>query len=324
MAASLTDKITDVRNAGRPNSATVITARAVAGTTLPCNSLTGWPTASKVHFVTYQIDTNSNPIAGTQLDCYGIVSGSTITQVTVLDGTDGGNTIGDIVEMLPTAAWAQDLVDALGVTLNRDGTLVSSIVTTAKINDLAVTTAKINDLGVTTGKINDLAVTTGKLADDAVTAAKLDGIDKSLLTTDSNPYKFSAYRAAAFTSGSPAVIAMDTEIFDTNSNFDITTNKGRYTVPITGFYQLNGCGALTQTAGNPGFQVSILKNGATTIAYGSSMLAFAGSWTYILPVAALVQLTAGDYVEVNLYGSAVAGAPGLALCYFNGFLVSRT
>lgn len=119
--ASLTDKITDVRNGARPVSARVVVARNIAGTILNCNSLTGWPTASKVHFVTYQIDANSNPIEGTQLDCYGIVSGANITNVTVVDGTDGGNNIGDVVEMLPTAAWGQDLADALTKEHDRDG-----------------------------------------------------------------------------------------------------------------------------------------------------------------------------------------------------------
>lgn len=121
--ASLTDKITDVRNGSRPGTATVTVARSIAGTVLSCNDLSGWPTDSKVHFVTYQIDTNNDPIPGTQLDCSGIVSGSTITQLTVHDGTDGGSSIGDIVEMLPTAMWAQDLADGLTESLTRTGAL---------------------------------------------------------------------------------------------------------------------------------------------------------------------------------------------------------
>lgn len=121
MSASTNDKITDVRNGSRPNTATVTTARSINGTNLACNDLSGWPTASKIHFVIYQIDTNSNPVAGTQLDCSGIVSGNTITQLSVLDGTDGGSAIGDVVEMLPTASWAQDLSDALIAGHERDG-----------------------------------------------------------------------------------------------------------------------------------------------------------------------------------------------------------
>lgn len=128
--ADTTDKITDVRNGARPISARVTVARAAGGTELSCNALTGWATASKVHFVTYQIDANSNPIAGTQLDCYGIVSGATITNFTVIDGTDGGNSIGDVVEMLPTAAWGQDLADALTTEHDRLGVHTTSAIAT--------------------------------------------------------------------------------------------------------------------------------------------------------------------------------------------------
>jgi len=121
MAASITDKITDTRNAARPTSAAVSTARAIGGANLACNGLTGWPTDSKVHFVTYQVDTNNNPVAGSQLDCSGIVSSSTITNLEIIDGVDGGNSVGDIVEMLPTAAWGQDLADALTLEHDREG-----------------------------------------------------------------------------------------------------------------------------------------------------------------------------------------------------------
>lgn len=120
--ASLSDKLTDVRNAARPNSARVSSTRSVGASTLACDNLAGWPIASKVHFVTYQIDSNSNPINGTQLDCQGIVSSNTITSFTVIDGSDVGHSVGDVVEMLPTAAWGQDLSDALNASHNRDGT----------------------------------------------------------------------------------------------------------------------------------------------------------------------------------------------------------
>lgn len=119
--ADVLDKITDVRNAARPNSARVSSGRSAGGSTLSCDNLTGWPTASKVHFVTYQIDSNSNPVAGTQLDCYGIRSGNDITNFTVVDGTDSGNAVNDVVEMLPTAAWGQDLADALTAEHDRQG-----------------------------------------------------------------------------------------------------------------------------------------------------------------------------------------------------------
>ena len=69
--ADVLDKITDTRNSARPNSARVTSGRSVGVTTLSCDDLSGWPTASKVHFAYYQIDTNSDVVAGTQKDCYG-------------------------------------------------------------------------------------------------------------------------------------------------------------------------------------------------------------------------------------------------------------
>lgn len=157
MSAALTDKITDVRNSTRPVTAAVTVARLTAGTTLTCNGLSGWPTASKVHFVTYQIDANSNPIAGTQLDCYGIVSGSNITNFTVVDGTDGGNSIGDIVEMLPTAAWAQDLAEALTTSLERTGALKDNVVGLSNLS-AAVQTSLGTGMLVSSGR--GFAITT--------------------------------------------------------------------------------------------------------------------------------------------------------------------
>jgi hypothetical protein len=130
MSASTADKITDVRNAARPNSARVTSSRSAGGVTLACDNLSGWPTASKVHFVTYKVDSNSALVAGTQLDCYGIVSGNNITSFAVVDGTDTGHAIGDYVEMLPTAAWGQDLADALITTHNRAGGLKTGITLT--------------------------------------------------------------------------------------------------------------------------------------------------------------------------------------------------
>lgn len=314
MAASTTDKITDTRNAARPISARVSTARVAAATTLSTNGLTGWPTASKVHFVTYQIDTNSNPIAGTQLDCSGIVSGANLTSVQVIDGTDGGNSVGDVVEMLPTASWGQDLSDALLVSHNRDGSLISAIVTTTKINDSAVTANKIASSAVTTTKINDAAVT----------SAKVSGLDKSLLTTDSNPYKFHAYRNAASSGNGSNPIVFDTEKFDTNNNYN--TSDGKYTAPVSGFYFLAAKLGFNTTAGNIGLGCGIIKNTSITLDSGVYVPMYAGTYSHYFGVSGIYQLVAGDFVQVIDMGgsslSLVVGGDGT--CTFQGFLVSQT
>lgn len=305
--ASLTDKITDVRNGSRPGTATVTVARSIAGTVLSCNDLSGWPTDSKVHFVTYQIDTNNDPIAGTQLDCSGIVSGSTITQLTVHDGTDGGSSIGDIVEMLPTAMWAQDLADALTESHERDGTLKDDIVTTAKILNSAVTTAKLAG---------------------SITSDKIIGISKSTLTTDSNPYKFCAYQAGdlSIPSGVATLVSLDTELFDTNSDFNTSTYS--YVAPVTGFYQINAQVGLTAAGASAGCAMVayMLVNNVAVV--NSTIYVGSGSANSVprATLSKLISLTAGDAItlkgQVNEAGRHITG--NSATTFMSGFLVSRT
>lgn len=73
---------------------------------------------------------------------------------------------------------------------------------------------------------------------------------------------FSAYASASqtVTTSTPTKVAIDTENFDTNSNFDTTTN--RFTPTVAGYYQVNGIlvgsGATTMTA----LLAFFYKNGA--------------------------------------------------------------
>lgn len=184
MAASVNDKLTDTRNSARPVTTTVTSTRSAGGTTLSCQSLTGWPTASKVHFVTYQLNSSGEVVANSQLDCYGIVSGSDITNFTVVDGTDGGNSVGDYVEMLPTAAWGQGLSDWGNTEHNRDGTHSAITATTSTTTSATVTDTisertsgngvAVDGLNIKDSKLNtNDSVVTANITDDAVTAAKI-------------------------------------------------------------------------------------------------------------------------------------------------------
>lgn len=174
-----------------------------------------------------------------------------------------------------------------------------------------IDSANIAAQGVATSNIATGAVTTTKVASAAVTPPKW-----------TNPYKFSAYRAAA---QSPAggVIQYDTENFDTNNNFDITTNKGRYTIPVSGFYQFNVVSNQLVTAAPQDPQIILMKNGTTQLGYDHFVNMYAGASEGGVSISVIAQLTAGDYVEV--YG----GTPPLAVStpgrnVFSGFLVSET
>ncbi len=102
----------------------------------------------------------------------------------------------------------------------------------ANVINGALDSANLADGSVTAGKVATGAITTGKIADANVTPAKIY-----------NPYKFSAYASTSPTlsAGVATKAVLDTELFDTNSNFDTSLN--RYVAPVAGFYFLcNLCG----------------------------------------------------------------------------------
>lgn len=131
MAANVTDKVSKVSSGVRPVSTTVSTIRNSGATTLACADLTGWTTTEVVFFVTYKIDGSGAVIAGSQSDWKGVVSGSSINNLTLTGGTDAGNAAGDIVEMLPTARYAKDLAETILAHANQDGSLTQSAVLAA-------------------------------------------------------------------------------------------------------------------------------------------------------------------------------------------------
>ncbi len=139
-------------------------------------------------------------------------------------------------------------------------------------------------------------------------------------TSVSNPYKFSVYRNAAWNTpnGAEGKVAFDAETFDTNSNFDSTTNN-RYTAPVAGFYFFNAQIGFSSSVNNA--YALLYKNGSE-IKSGGQIVA-----TNVLgsTVSALLQLSASDYIEVYLFTSATqTGTTGANNTWFDGFLVSRT
>lgn len=248
-------------------------------------------------------------------------SGSQVTGVVWASGTNSAHSGGVTVVDYVAAAHIQLISKGMLVEHNQDGTHSDITATSANISGtLKVDTVaeRTTDTGVT---IDGLSIKDGTLQTaNSVTAANIDGIDKSLLTTDSNPYKFSVYRNAAWNTpnAAEAKVAFDTETFDTNSNFDSTTNN-RYTAPVAGFYYFNA---------QIGFSTSV--NNAYTLLYKNGAQVKKGSQTVATnlggaQVSAFLQLAANDYVEVYVFTSATqTGSTGANNTYFDGFLVSRT
>lgn len=151
-----------------------------------------------------------------------------------------------------------------------------------------------------------------------VTSTMVVGINKSLLTVDVNPYRFKARRNAAQNSGNGAfaIINFDTEFYDPNSNFDITTNVGRYTCPVTGVYKFTS--RVSVSIAGQGL-IGLYKNGALLERGGHGL----GTGTIGVNIATEVEATAGDYFEVFCF----AGGAALEVSSyvgFSGYLLSRT
>ena len=131
MAAGITDHFTEATNGTRPVPTTLTAIKAIGAPSITCNALTGWPTVTAVHFIIYNTNADGTKTANSQSDWKGIVSGNTITNLTLKAGTDNGYGIGAVVECAPTAAWADDMADGILLHANQDGSLIGSAVRTA-------------------------------------------------------------------------------------------------------------------------------------------------------------------------------------------------
>lgn len=211
-------------------------------------------------------------------------------------------------------------------------TLTSPTINTPTINNPTLNTNTVSEytaangvavdgLNIKDGKLNtNNSVVTTNITDDAVTPAKISALDVAQ-NPIYNPYKFRAYLAANITSVAATVTKMPlaAELFDTNSNYDALTNY-RYTVPVSGFYFLQGQMATTTTRA----ELTILKNGAE-ISRGND---FTTASTNNSPaVSTFLQLTVGDYVELHYFttsATTINGDVNGSLTWFCGFLVSQT
>jgi hypothetical protein len=161
-------------------------------------------------------------------------------------------------------------------------------------------------------------------ANAAIASSKLaTGIPTSMLA---NPYKFNVYLASAQNVGTANTrVSFDSRNFDTGTNVDITTNKGRFTAPVAGFYQFSANILTTSTGSGTSVAMAFYKNG--TQVTGIIRQDVTSGLTPGLSLSTLLQLALNDYVEVYVGTGAAAKALDVGLSSnntFSGFLVSVT
>ena len=155
--ASVSDKITKVKDGSNPNVARVVTPRPANSDTLSVDSLTGWTEDTAVHFMTYRVDSTGKVVPGSQRDWKGMTNkatGQIISLQIQNNAIDDGNLVGDIVQAGPTAGWAQDLAEAMLESHNSDGSLKKGAVGAENIAKDSIVAESIKEKSITADKID--------------------------------------------------------------------------------------------------------------------------------------------------------------------------
>lgn len=302
MAAAATDLLQEV---GLATATTLDANYTINDVTLTVVSTSGMPTATGITVAIDVIDSNGEQVPGTYNEYVGVVASATsLSSVDWVGGSGDRNySAGATTRVyIPVSAERENRIVEHGLAhADQDGTLKAGAVDVAAV-------------------LADNVVTTAKILDDNVTAPKIVGIDKSNLTTDSNPYKFRVYRNAAANTGNGAFaqIVFDSEHFDTNNNFA----TGTYTAPVAGFYQFNYTVGMTINASDT-YDTALYVNGNE---YSRGFRDNVNTVEVSGTGADLVQLAANDTVDVRARaaGGARALVTGATRTHFSGFLVCRT
>jgi hypothetical protein len=190
------------------------------------------------------------------------------------------------------------------------GTVAISPATASTMNNVAIggTTALAGRFtGVTS---TDLTASTAVVAD----------ANKKLVSLVQPAFLVQLTAAQTIAGASFVKITLDNEIFDTNSNFDPTTNY-RFTPTVAGYYQINAA-LFYNTSGASGLmQLLVYKNGST-VASTANVLSAAG---YVsLSISQVISMNgSSDYLELYTYnGNALSQTTSNATyVYMSGSLV---
>lgn len=219
-----------------------------------------------------------------------------------------GATAGDLIETI--SFYVSSVLNAIPATTGSVGSsyIANGAIDSTKIANDAVGAAQIAAGAVGTSEIADNSVTTAKIAAGAVVQA-----DIATGVAGTGP-AFSAFQSGAQTisAGTFAKLQINTEEFDTNSNYDTTLY--RFTPTVAGYYQVNG--SLTVSTAAQGY-ITIYKNGSTF--KGGNNITSSG---VTVTVSALIYLNGStDYIELYGFNSASnAISTGAANTYFQAFL----
>ncbi len=235
--ASVSDKITKVKDGSNPNVARVVTPRPANSDTLSVDSLTGWTEDTAVHFMTYRVDSTGKVVPGSQRDWKGMANkatGQIISLEIQNNAIDDGNLVGDIVQAGPTASWAQDLAEAILESHKSDGSLKKGAVEAENIAKDSITAESIKEKSITADKIDFTTIPMF-----SATTSKWEVLPQNQHT----------------------IVKYDSVIYDTAKMYDTKTFTAK--VPKDGVYHIDARTGIAQTGFFSGYTeyITIFKNG---------------------------------------------------------------
>lgn len=133
MAASATDYFS---KAYQRLTTTLSADKAIAASSMTLNSATNWPTTTGIKAAVYTLDSNGNINTSTFCVYRGTVSGSSVSNLTLVEGTDQLHSAGAVVSLLFTATHWNDLINGLLVEHTQTGTHTlgsTSTITSSKV-----------------------------------------------------------------------------------------------------------------------------------------------------------------------------------------------
>jgi len=145
--------------------------------------------------------------------------------------------------------------------------------------------------------------------------------ESTAIASQVNPYKFSAYMGSTQSTVATTwtKLQMNTEEYDTNSNYNTTTYA--YTAPVTGYYFFSVMVQMLSQTGFP-FLVGFSKDGTNEYFRGQEIPNTTGNAT--LSATHLIKLTAAETLYPMYYSTQASKTlnSGIVISKFSGILVS--